>query len=425
MVIMQPKFLNKNNFIISKSRLEGSVTISSAKNSVLRLLAASLLTQGSICLNNFPRSILDGQIHIGMLHKLGKFCKFNEDALLIEENNALITKLIWKDISIRNTLLILGALLTRFGEGSVPLPGGCNIGERKFDIHEMILKKLGAEVWVEEGNLCAYSKNRLVGSDIYLPLRSTGATENGIICGTLAKGITNIWNPHIRPEIIDLINFLRGMGAKIKVHGQERIEIEGRDKLNGIKYSPIADNMEAITWFIASVITNGDMQIINFPYKHLEIPLIYLRESGAKFYIGENDVIVRGGRPYPIEISTGPYPGINSDMQPLFAVYGMCANGESRIIDLRFPGRYRYTEELAKMGLDFKITGNLLIIKGGSEFHGAKVRAVDLRAGVALVLAGCIADGQTYIEDSYQIERGYDNFINKFKQLNGLIEICE
>ncbi len=250
-----------------------------------------------------------------------------------------------------------------------------------------------------------------------MPIRSTGATENAILCGTLAIGKTTIWNPHIRPEILDLIDMLQDMGAKIKVFGQKCIEIEGVNYLHSVKHTVIPDNMEAITWAIASVITNGDVEIINFPFEHLEVPLIFLRESGMKYYKGENSLIVRGGTPYPVEISTGPYPGINSDMQPLFAVYGACSQGESKIVDLRFPGRYGYAEELGKMGMNYAIEGDLLKIYGGNPLKGATVKAIDLRAGIALVLAGLVADGETLIEDAWQIERGYENLKEKLRKL--------
>ncbi len=403
---------------ISKSRLNGQVKVSGAKNSALRLLAASLLTEEPVELNNFPNGLLDVKIHLDMLKVLGKsFTTTNDNVKIFEPYTNLNRVLDWNERSIRNTLLVLGALTTRLGEGIVPLPGGCNLGDRKYDLHIMLLEKLGAKVWEEDGYLCAKSKGRLVGNDIHLPIRSTGATENSIICGTLAIGKTTIWNPHIRPEILDLIEMLRKMGAKIDVFGQKCIEIEGVDHLSGVKHSVIPDNMEAITWAIATVITNGDVEILNFPFSHLEVPLVFLRESGMKYYRGVNSIIVRGGIPYPIEISTGPYPGINSDMQPLFAVYGACSHGESKIVDLRFPGRYGYVEELAKMGMRYSIDGDLLRIHGGKSLYGSTVRALDLRAGMALLLAGLTADGETIIEDSWQIERGYENLNFKLNQL--------
>jgi UDP-N-acetylglucosamine 1-carboxyvinyltransferase len=406
-----------NSIKIQKSKLEGKVEVSGAKNAALRLLAASILTNEPVELFRSPNGLLDMQIHIAMLNKMGKTCTEKNGYLKIEENTKLINQLIWEDRSIRNSLLILGALTTRFGEGCVPLPGGCKIGDRKYDLHVMILEQMGAKVWKEENYLCTKTNGKLKGCDIYLPIRSTGATENAILCASLAYGKTTVWNPHIRPEILDLTKMLNSMGAKIKVFGQKCIEIEGVNFLHGVKHTVIPDNMEAITWAIASVITNGDVEIINFPFQHLEVPLIFLRESGMKYYKGENSLIVRGGTPYPVEISTGPYPGINSDMQPLFAVYGACSQGESKIVDLRFPGRYGYAEELAKMGMKYSIEGDLLKIYGGTPLKGTNVKAIDLRAGIALVLAGLVADGETIIEDSWQIKRGYENLDEKLKQL--------
>lgn len=413
---------NPSKYVIQPSSLSGRIQVSGAKNSALRLLAASLLTDERIEITNFPSTLLDAQVHVDMLKVLGKTCNVQGNKIVICERGPLSSKLVWDGRSIRNTLLILGALVARTGKGAVPLPGGCNLGERKFDLHEMVLQRLGADVWIQNNMLCAKAERGLSGNDIVLPIRSTGATENAIICASLADGVTTIWNPHIRPEILDLIRYLRSMGAQIKVFGQERIEVNGVPSLSGTKHSVIPDNMEAITWLIASVITGGDLEIVDFPYQDLEVPLIYLRESGAKYYQGTNSLIVRGGCPYPVEISTGPYPGINSDMQPLFAVYGACAQGQSKIVDLRFPGRYGYSQELAKMGVDCKVDGNLLQINGRTPLRGANVKALDLRAGVALALAGLVAEGTTEVSDAWQVERGYDNFVNKLTSVGGRIE---
>lgn len=407
-----------NSILIKKSKLNGNVKVSGAKNSALRLLAASLLTDEKIELFNFPNDLLDVKIHIKMLEKLGKKIVQSKGLIIIDEiHDQVKTELYWDDRSIRNTLLIMGAQTTRLGRSMIPLPGGCNLGDRKYDLHIMILEKLGAKIWQEENYLFSEAKDGLKGTDIYLPLRSTGATENAIISGTLAKGKTTIWNPHIRPEIIDLISFLNSMGAKIRVFGQQRIEIDGVKKLSRTRHTVIPDNMEAITWAIGSVITDGDVEIVNFPFEDLEVPLIFLRESGMKFYKGDNSLIVRGGKPYPIEISTGPYPGINSDMQPLFAVYGAMAEGKSKIIDLRFPGRYAYADQMARMGLDYKIDGEMLLINGGKKLIGAEVEAVDLRAGISLLLAGLVAEGETTIKNAWQIDRGYENLESKLINL--------
>ncbi|EMI56924.1 UDP-N-acetylglucosamine 1-carboxyvinyltransferase [Rhodopirellula sallentina] len=408
---------------IGPSRLHGEVHLSGAKNSVLRLLAASLLTSERITLSNYPNELLDAKVHVEMLSRLGKTSITESGGITISENQPLNTDLQWDQRSIRNTLLVLGALTTRFGEGRVPLPGGCNLGDRKYDLHEMLLKKFGATVKMQDGYLSASLSGRMQGCDIHLPIRSTGATENGIICGCLAEGVTNIWNPHIRPEILDLIGFLRTMGAEIEVYGQERIEITGKESLNGTKYEVLADNMEALTWLIAAVVTNGTIEIHNFPFGDLEVPLIHLRESGARFFRGDSSLIVSGGCCYPFEISTGPYPGINSDMQPLFAVFGAAARGQSVIVDLRFPGRYGYAAELAKMGMQYRTEDNLLMIDGGTSLRGSRVRALDLRAGIALVLAGLSSHaGETIIEDAWQVERGYNSLVAKLKNLGGDID---
>ena len=408
-------------YVVQPSILSGCVQVSGAKNSALKLLTASILSEENIELNNYPSNLLDAQIHVNMMELLGKTCNIQGKKIVISERGPLSSILKWNGRSIRNTLLILGALVARTGKGAVPLPGGCDLGERKFDLHEMVLRQLGADVWIENNMLCARAEQGLYGNEIVLPIRSTGATENAIICSSLANGFTRIWNPHIRPEIFDLIRFLRQMGSQIEVFGQERIEVKGVPSLSGTKHSVIPDNMEAMTWLIASVITDGDLEIVDFPYNDLEVPLIYLRESGAKYYRGTNSLIVRGGCPYPVEISTGPYPGINSDMQPLFAVYGACANGQSKIVDLRFAGRYGYSQELVKMGIDCSIDGNLLKINGGSQLIGANVNALDLRAGVALTLAGLVAEGETTVSDAWQVERGYDNFVEKLRSVGGKI----
>ena len=409
---------------VSRSRLEGLVSVSGAKNSVLRLLAASLLTADDITLDNYPAGLLDAIVHVGMLEAPGKECVTSGSTLTIRELQKPPSELVWQGRSIRNTLLILGALVARTGSGAVPAPGGCQLGDRKIDIHEMLLRALGAEVTMENGMLKAHAPNGLVGTDIHLPLRSTGATENAILCGTLARGVTRIWNPHVRPEILDLIAMLRSMGARITVRGQESIEVHGVDALGSAKHRVVPDNMEAITWLIGAVMTGGDVEIRDCPFDHLEVPLIFLRESGARFYRGtDNSLIVRGGECFPVEISTGPYPGINSDMQPLFGAYACLAKGRSKLIDLRFVGRYGYADEFARMGVRTAVEDGVLIIDGGAPLSGAEVTALDLRAGMALTLLGMCADGETTIHDAWQIERGYDDLHPKLASLGASVRV--
>lgn len=409
---------------IYKSKLQGEVSLAGAKNSALRLLAASILTADKIELKNYPSQLLDARVHVDMLEKLGKTCSLKgETRITISEAGSLEKTLKWNDRSIRNTLLILGALTSRHGYGSVPLPGGCKLGERKYDLHVMVLEALGAEVWEDGDYLCAEAKKGLKGADIHLPLRSTGATENAILAATLANGLTRIWNPHIRPEILDLIELLKKMGAKITVYGQEHIAVEGVECLTGATHTVIADNMEAITWLVAASITEGDVEIKGFPFKDLEVVLAHLKSAGASLYRSESSLIVRAGSCYPIEISTGPHPGINSDVQPILAAWAAKSKGESRIIDLRFPGRYGYASEMSKMGLISQVDGDILKIQGqGGRLQGATVKALDLRAGAALALCGLIAEGTTKIEDTWQIERGYVNFLPKLVSLGANVE---
>lgn len=404
--------------------LIGQVSLAGAKNSALRLLAASLLTSDRITLTQYPAGLLDAQIHVQMLEQLGKVVKVAPDRIEIDEARAPKTVLDWDGRSIRNTLLILGALTARQGAGRVPLPGGCKLGERKYDLHVMLLERLGARVWDEGEYLCAEAPaGGLVGADIHLSMRSTGATENAIICGALAKGVTRVWNPHIRPEILDLVALLRKMGAKIRVFGQEHIEVTGVDGLQGAEHEIIADNMEAVTWLVGAVMTGGDVEITGFPYNDLEVVLAHLQAAGARLYRHDNALIVRGGTCYPIEISTGPHPGINSDVQPILAAWAARARGESRIVDLRFPGRYGYALEMARMGLQYELRGDMLMLHGaGGSLRGASVRALDLRAGAALALCGLIAEGQTIISDAWQIGRGYVDFVEKLRRLGAQAE---
>lgn len=411
---------NGKALAIEQSTIIGKVKLSGAKNSALKLQTASLLTDDDIYLSNFPNGLSDVIIHNEMLEALGKSVIANGDSLRIG-GEIKSNELVWNGRSIRNTLLIWGAILARQGMSKVPLPGGCKIGERKYDIHQMVLEKLGAKVWVEGDSLCASSKGRLVGNDIHLPLRSTGATENAIISSCLAKGTTSIWNPHVRPEIIELIDVLNKMGANIHVRGNERIIVEGVDKLRGTTHVVMPDNMEALTYLVAAAITGGQIEIEGFPFEHLEVPMIFLQSSGLRAFRGSDSLIVKDSDCYPIEISTGPYPGINSDMQPILAVFAACARGMSRIVDLRFPDRFGYAEQLRKMGVSIEVDKNQLVINGGNQLVGTTVYADDLRAGAALLLAGLVAEGRTIINNAEQIERGYENFIDKLMGLGAKV----
>lgn len=408
-----------NSKRIEKSEISGEICITGAKNSTLRLQVATILSDKQIVLNNFPTSMLDVQIQENMLIALGKKIDKGSNTALIS-GKITTNELIWHDRSIRNTLLVLGCLLAKTGYGKVPFPGGCKLGDRKYDIHISLMEAFGAKVWEDDEYLYAkiINGNRTKACNYILPIRSTGATENAILMATLADGISRIWNPHIRPEIIDLIELLNKMGAKIYVRGQESIIIEGVNILNNdVQHSIISDNMQALTYLIAGGLCAKELNIKNFPKNDLEVPLNFLKFSGLKYYTFKDEVIVRKCQSYPIDISTGPYPGINSDMQPLFAVWGANSRGTSSITDLRFVGRYGYASEMEKMGVNHLVKDNKLIIFGDNQIHGATVDAIDLRAGAALVLLSLISETPTEINNFWMVERGYDNVVETLKKI--------
>lgn len=419
---MFQKILFERKLVVQKSKLIGKVKISGAKNSALRLLAASLLTDEDITISNSPNALLDMKVHIEMLKRLGKDCIVDNGKLTISYGSELKDELIWEGHSIRNTLLIFGALLARKGKAKVPLPGGCKIGERKYDLHIMLLEKLGAKIWEESEYLVGEVPNDLRGTEIRFPFRSVGATENALIVGSMSKGKTAIWNPHIQPELYDLVSFLKKMGVKIKLKGRSCIEIEGSNYLKGCNHRVIPDNVEAITYAIGAAITKGEVEIEDFPYKHLDVPLIYLREGGIKIYKGNNSIIIKSTGCYALEIVAESYPGIKSDLQPLFTVFALCAPGVSKIVDVRYPERFKYVEELKRMGAEVKFDDGAVTINGVETLKGCRVNASDLRGGASLLLAGLVAEGTTVIANAWQIERGYENIDVKMQSLGGRVK---
>jgi len=421
------KEINKMGKLIIKggNRLEGTVTLSGAKNSALKVLCASILTSEKIRLFNMPTKMEDVKTQIGMLESIGAKVEIKSDEVFVD--NSKIDK--WdisssnKDRNVRTSLLLLGSLLGRFGKARVPLPGGCKIGERPYDLHVYALELLGAKVRVTDGGYIEAECDKLRGAEIEFPIRTTGGTENSIIAACLAQGKTIIKNAHTRPEVIDLANFLNSMGAKVKIIGSGYIEVEGVSELYGTTYRIIPDNVEALTFIIAAAVTKGDIEIDQFPVNTLEIPIIYLRESGVSFYVGVNSLRITGNKKFtPVDLSTGSYPGINSDFQPLFAIFATQAEGKSRITDIRFTERFEYVKELNKMGANIVLNGNTAVIQGETKLKGAKVNAVDLRAGAALINAGLCAEGETAIENVYQIDRGYEQIEEKLSALGAEVK---
>lgn len=399
--------------------LEGEVRLSGAKNSALRLLAASILTEQKVTLMGCPALLQDSKVHIAMLEALGKEVQIEGDYIQISEPNGLMTELIWDGPSIRNTLLIAGALFARFGKAKVPFPGGCKLGDRKIDLHLELIQLVGGKLIPSDSHLIIEREKEVTGPLQYkLPIRSTGATENALLMASFSQVDLKLSNPHVRPEITDLIHFLRKMGAKISINGQDSFQIYGsRRRSVRIHHEVVADNVEAMTWLIATIITKGNVTIPNFPMDHLEMPMIHILEGQSFLHYKDGVLRIDGRGATSFELATGPYPGINSDMQALFAAYGLQAEGDSRIIDLRFLDRFQYVKALESMGAELSAQSNSLKIKGGKPLNAANIDATDIRGGMAMVLAALIADGTSQIGNMYQVERGYERLVEKLQRL--------
>lgn len=397
----------------------GAVTLSGAKNSALKVLAASVLAREAVVLDNIPLGLKDVQTKLGMLRAIGaSVLESPPDRLVVSwPEGAPVSVVPPACGAVRTNLLLLGALLGRVGHADVPLPGGCRLGERKFDQHFMALEKLGATCRVETDRLTA-SADLLSGADIEFALRTTGGSENAILAACCARGETHLYNAHTRPEVLDLIAFLNTIGARITVPGSGLVDIEGVRELSGGHHRILYDNMEAMTFAVFAAITKGQVRVRYFPEQDLAIPMIYLRESGIRLERhGDEMLVERPGILAPFDLSTGTYPAINSDMQPMFAALATQARGTSHITDLRFKDRFGYVDELRKLGADIAVDGCTLHIRGPTRLHGATVTATDLRGGAALVAAALVADGTTTIRNSEQIDRGYERFAEKLRGL--------
>lgn len=409
--------------IVKKSVVSGKLSLSGAKNSALRMLAASLLTKNDIVLNNCPTNLIDMSIHTKMLRMLNKSISIRGDKLIISEHRPLAFELNWQGQSIRNTLLLLGALLARFGIAKVPLPGGCKLGNRPFDLHENILRKMGASFWHDDNYIYAESKGKLQGVEIYLPIASNGATENSIITGCLAQGTTLVRNAHITPEILDLVSLLKKMGAKICII-DNNIIINGVNRLSGAEHNIIYDNVEAITYVIATAITGGELEILNFPINTLKNILYKLQKIGIHFNQNGNNLHILGRKKYvSFDICAGIYPAIYSDMQPLFASLALFSNGKSSIRDFRWPNRYYYVPEFKKLRAKAYIKDGKLYIIGNNNLVGTKLKANDIRSGASLLLAALGTHGTSTIYNAWQLDRGYEHIADKLRSINCNVEM--
>jgi UDP-N-acetylglucosamine 1-carboxyvinyltransferase len=402
--------------------LRGNVRISGAKNSALPILAASLLGTEDIILEDVPK-LKDVDVICEVLASLGSKVEFLDKGV-IKINSANIDnystpyELMSK---MRASFLVMGPLLTRLGKAKTSLPGGCAIGTRPIDLHLKGFKALGAEIDVDHGNIGAYA-DKLIGDRIYLDFPSVGATENIMMAAVMAEGETIIDNAAMEPEIVDLSNFLNKLGADIKGAGTSSIRIKGVDRLGGANHSVIPDRIEAGTFMVAAAITKGDILVENVITSHIKPVIAKLREVGCEVYENGDKVRVIGTENLKAtDIKTLPYPGFPTDMQAQFMALMSICKGTSVAIETVFENRFMHVDELKRMGADIKIDGRSAIVQGVDSLMSAPVKATDLRAGAALVLAGLVADGITEIGDIYHIDRGYDGIEEKFAKLGAKI----
>ena len=407
-------------------KLTGEVKISGAKNAAVGILAASIMTDEDILIENIP-DVWDINVMLDAIKVLGStVTRIDRNTVKINSKNANITELSDKNLGkMRATYYFVGALLAKHHKSKVIFPGGCNIGARPINLHLKGFSALGANAYEENGYIITEAEN-LRGANIYLDVVSVGATVNIMLASVLSQGVTIIENAAREPHVVDIANFLNSMGANIKGAGTDSIRIKGVKKLHGTTYSVIPDQIEAGTYMVLSAITRGDILIKNIIPKHLESISAKLLDIGNQVIaydeairvIGSNDIL-------PTTIKTMPYPGFPTDMQPQFACTLALSTGKSKIEESIFENRFKYVEEVKKMGATITIDNSTLIIDGVNHLDGCKLTAPDLRAGAALVLACLAANGESEIDRIEFVERGYEDFVNKLKDLGADIKKIE
>lgn len=410
--------------IKGSTRLTGEVTISGAKNAAVAILPAALLVDGICTITNLPY-ISDVKTSCKILEELGAKVTWNgNNEVTIDSRNILSSQAsIELTSKFRASYYLIGSLLGRCKSAVVGLPGGCNLGARPFDQHIKGFEALGSTVDVSKGKIHAKAE-KLVGTTIYLDKVSVGATINVILASVLAEGTTIIENVAKEPHVVDIANFLNTMGADIRGAGTNTIKIKGKKKLDGnATYSVVPDQIETGTFMLAAVATQGDITIKNCIPEHLDCLTAKIVEMGA--HVESYDDTMRvwtDKRPNKANITTMPYPGFPTDLQPQIGVVLSLANGNSIINEQIWESRFQYTAELNKMGANIQDQGKTAVFNGVPELFGAPVRATDLRAGAALIIAGIVANGETSISDIYHIDRGYENIEEKFRKLGANIQ---
>jgi UDP-N-acetylglucosamine 1-carboxyvinyltransferase len=400
------------------NRLTGTIKISGAKNAVLPLIAASLLGTTPSTLDEVP-DLEDVRTFVDVLSHLGVSSNRNasEGVLYIDSSNITSDEAPYELVrKMRASFLVMGPLLARTGKAKISLPGGCAIGTRPIDLHLKGFEALGAKINIGHGYIEATAGQGLSGARIYLDFPSVGATENIIMAASMAKGQTIIENPAHEPEIVDLANYLNCMGARIRGAGTNVIKIEGVNELKGSAYTVIPDRIEAGTYMVAAAMTGGDVWIENALTEHLKPVVAKLKEAGICIDEEINGVRVWGdGNFKSIDIKTLPYPGFPTDMQAQFMAMMTVAHGTSVVSETVFENRFMHVDELKRMGACIKIEGRSAVIEGVAKLTGCPVKATDLRAGAAMVLAGLVAEGQTEVGYIHHIDRGYDGLVDKLR----------
>ena len=413
-----------DKFIIDGGeKLYGKIALQSAKNTVLPLLAASVLTDEQVRIRNVP-TINDVENMLHILSEVGCVVRRNKEYAVIDSSNAVSHEIPARlTRELRSSVFMLGSVLTRFRRAKISYPGGCDIGLRPIDLHLSSLKRLGVKIIEKDGYIDCQA-DKLKGAEILLDFPSVGATENIILAAVKAEGSTIIRNAAKEPEIVDLQNFLNAMGARIRGAGGGTILIEGVQRLHGVEYTPIGDRIEAGTYLIAAATCGGEIETRGVPPENIAALLHKLRENGCKIYT-KNDKIVlsSNGRLKSVNIvETMPFPGFPTDMQAQYGALCTTAKGTTLIVENLFETRYRYAAELKRMGADIIVRDRTAMIRGVERLHGACVTASDLRGGAALVVAALKAEGQSAVMNLSHVDRGYADFEGKLKKLGAKIK---
>ena len=403
--------------------LVGEVEIGGAKNAALAILAAAIMTDETVTIDNLP-DVNDINVLLEAISGIGaEVDRIDRHTVRINGSNIENFDIEYDYIKkIRASYYLLGALLGKYKRAEVALPGGCNIGSRPIDQHLKGFRALGAYVDIEHGKIIAEAE-RLVGKHIYFDVVSVGATINVMMAAAMAEGLTILENVAKEPHVVDVANFLNSMGANIRGAGTDVIKIRGVSRLHKTDYSIIPDQIEAGTFMFAAAATRGDVTVMNVIPKHLEATIAKLVEIGCEVEEFDDAVrVVSKGDLHNTQVKTLPYPGFPTDMQPQIGVTLALCKGTSTITESIFENRFKYLSELARMGANVKVEGNAATIEGVDKFSGARVSAPDLRAGAALVIAGMAADGITIVDDIVYIQRGYERFEEKLRSLGAVIE---